>query len=175
MVAVKVTGICMIIISSVLIGVTLGENARNKIKLLESLMRLIIRFRGEINYSVPVLSEIFENISAYSKDIWSDYFVMMSERLNSPEYAENGDKMWEQAAVKLHIDRMLYEEDYKDFLRFGKELDGYDRESMIKRIDMYINMLDNRITVLNRDIGNRVKICRILGITGGVFLTILIV
>ena len=175
MVAVKVTGICMIIISSVLIGVTFGENARNKIKLLESLMRLIIRFRGEINYSVPVLSEIFENISAYSKDIWSDYFVMMSERLNSPEYAENGDKMWEQAAVKLHIDRMLYEEDYKDFLRFGKELDGYDRESMIKRIDMYINMLDNRITVLNRDIGNRVKICRILGITGGVFLTILIV
>ena len=41
--------------------------------------------------------------------------------------------------------------------------------------DMYIGILDNRIATLNKDIGNRVRICRMLGITGGAFLTILIV
>lgn len=175
MIAVKITGICMIIIASVLIGIAFGENARNKIKLLESLMRLIIRFRGEINYSVPVLSEIFENLSGYTNDVWSVYFYEMSERLSEPDYSENEDVIWSQVALKLHIDSMLYEEDYNDLMRFGRELDGYDKESLLKRIDMYINMLDNRINVLNKDIGNHEKICRMLGIAGGAFLTILIV
>lgn len=175
MTAVRIIGICMIITSSVLIGVAYGEKARNKIKLLESLMRLVIRLRGEVNYSVPVLSEIFEDISGYTEDIWSEYFLEMSKRISAPDYPENEDIMWGQVAAGLHIDSMLYEEDYNDFIRFGSELDGYDKESLVNRIDMYIGILDNRIATLNKDIGNRVRICRMLGITGGAFLTILIV
>lgn len=173
--AVKIMGISLIILSSLLIGVAVGENERYKIKLLESLMRLIIRLRGEINYSVPVLSEIFENISAYSKDIWSEYFAEMAVILSGPDYPEDNEEVWVELAKKLQVDSILYEEDYNDFIRFGRELDGYDKDSLIKRIDMYINMLDGRITSLNRDIGNRVRICRMLGIAGGAFITILIV
>lgn len=173
--AVKIAGICMILLSSVLIGVTVGENARNRIKLLESLRHLVIRIRGEINYSVPVLAEIFEMISEYSNDIWSEYFSEMSKKITEAGYEVDHNIIWGQVATQLKIDSLLYEEDYKDFVRFGRELDGYDKESLLKRIDLYINILDNRIAILNKDISNRVKICRMLGIAGGAFLTILIV
>lgn len=174
MMAVKLIGMILILLSSMLIGAAAGERAKSRIRLLESLRRLLVILRGELKYSIPVLSELLLYISEYGEDVWKDYFHDIGEMLERGDYSGNIDDIWCEYACAGHIDRLLYEEDYNSLVRFGRDMTDMDIDTLINRVDMYIRDLDRRISSLNSDIANRVRLCRMLGAAGGVFMIILI-
>lgn len=171
---IKILGISLIIISSSLIGVTVGENARIRVNSLVSLRRLLVILRGEMNYSLPMISDALEYIAVRSDDIWNMYFMGVSEGIKRKDIEDSGS-IWLDMANSLQLRNVMYDEDIESLVRFGRDLSSFDKDSLIKRIDMYIQMIELRIDRLNPELGNKVKLCRMLGIIGGTFITIIII
>ena len=122
------------------------------------------------------------NIDDYNvlNDILADMRHELSEQNENMKYHEQcikQDDIFIQSFTDSEPDdfKLFSPRNAEDVHRGEIEKTVSDKESLVKRIDMYIGILDNRIATLNKDIGNRVRICRMLGITGGAFLTILIV
>ena len=69
----------------------------------------------------------------------------------------------------------MKKEDIHEFIRFANELVCFDRESQLGRIELYIERIEKRIEYLEKSINERVRLYRILGATGGIFITILMI
>ena len=171
---IKIVGAVMIISAPTMIGMILGDRARDCIKSLESLKRLLVIMRGELVYQAPPIKELLEYVIEYSDGKWCEYFGVLAELINQNE-DNDIERLWEVAGKKTGLSQHMYYEDYRRLLRFGKDIGNCDVDSLLKRTDLYIENVDIRINELGREVKDRVKLCRVLGIAFGAFITILII
>ncbi len=174
MTEIKLFGMALIIISAAAIGCIFADRAKREIKALSSLSRCLMVFESEIRYCNTPLREICARIYV-SGELWSDFFGYVSEMLSENDPDAGTGIIWETGAGLFDAPRFLSAEDREEFLRFGNELGKNDRESELGRINMYIDHIKNRLSLLEKNINERVRLCRLLGVTAGVFITILMV
>ena len=171
---IKFIGIILILISAAAIGCIFGEKAKREIKVLESLNRCLMLFEGEIRYSGTTIRDICERLSG-SGEIWTDFFRYISDELSCDAISGNIGMIWERGISLSDVSKALNDEDKCELIRFGRELGSGDRESELARINLYMDYIKNRLSYLEDNINERVRLCRLLGVTAGVFITILIV
>jgi len=87
----------------------------------------------------------------------------------------NIGEIWADTLDKVSVSRYMSKEDQNELKRFGRNLGSYDKNSQLNKIDLFIDYIDRRITVLDSGLSERVRLCRILGVAAGVFVTILMV
>ena len=174
MAEIKLIGMALIMVSAGAIGCIFGERAKREIKILLSLSRCLMMFESEIRYCGTTVNEICARICA-GGEMWSDFFGYISDELADNNLNTDIGMIWEKGMKLFDISKGLSIEDKEEFLRFGRELGSSDRESELGRINMYNDYIKGRLSYLEKNINERVRLCRLLGVTAGVFITILMV
>ena len=152
----------------------MGEKARRHLRLLESLRHWLTVFRSEVHYSGTTLGELSEQL-AENDDMWNVFFKNLSKEINSGCIEKNISKLWEESFDASGVASILSQSDKTAFIRFGHELGCMDKASQLGRIDLYLENVSLRIAELDKGLSEKVRLCRLLGIAGGIFITILIV
>lgn len=157
----------------------MGERAKHQLKLLEGIKRWLLIFHSEVSYSGITLLELAEQLaeekSVNSEGAWSDFFENLAFRLNSNSIDSSIAVMWEESLDTSEVCRFMLNADRQEFIRFGQDLGCLDKASQLGRIDLYLDRVNMRIAEVEKGLAEKVRLCRLLGIAGGVFITILIV
>ena len=161
-------GILVVLISTGCIGYIFGERAKRQIELLSSLRRCVSVVESEVRYMGTEMANIYE-IIANGNEEWSAFFGKMSDNMRE-YYAINAEHV-----LSENITDYLSKEDKKELLRFLCEPCGHDRQKEVARINAYADRLDARIKFLEADVSGRIKLMRMLGVSSGIFLILLIV
>ncbi len=171
----KLLGVFAVIIAAAAIGYEVGENAKRQLHVFENLRHAVTLIRSEIGYALTPIKELFEMLSTGNDEIWTDFFRIVSKELDRAELDRNIGEIWADTLDKVSVSRYMSKEDQNELKRFGRNLGSYDKNSQLNKIDLFIDYIDRRITVLDSGLSERVRLCRILGVAAGVFVTILMV
>ena len=186
-----ILGVSITIGASYAIGYRFGENEKKSLEILFSLKKLLTILAGEIRYSWTPLVEAFSILGEYEDEYWAGFFAKVSEQLADnvscryeqsftddsntvPSRTELGEVLRSELEGSPLI-HLMKQEDIHEFIRFGKELVCFDKEAQLRRIELYIERIEKRIEYIEKSINERVRLYRILGAAGGIFITILVI
>ena len=165
----KIRGSVMIIAASAFIGYMYGERTKKEIDVMKSLLRCVMIIESEIRYVGTPVKEIFR-IIAKTGELWNDFFCAAADKLDGKDMTD----MWDDIIDNQTVSRNMSVCDRRELIRFFSGLGKSDIEGELGRIKLYTEYIRGRIEGLLGEAVNKVKLFRVLGVTAGLFITILI-
>lgn len=170
----KLLGIFIICISSALIGFSKAEGLKAHYNEQIYLKKIVMLIRGEIRYNCSVLSEVFGSVSGKVRKPYSDIFSELSDELDKGS-GEMFAEIWNRVVIEKLGNTKLFESDIEGLRELGECMGYLDIEMQLNHIDFYIDKLSEEIKDTGNGLKGNVKLCKALGIMGGLLLAILII
>ena len=174
MVAIKLVFNSIIVISSSLMGFTLGSFYSKRAKSLLDLQYCIRLLQSEIiNRSTP-LPEALENVSQKGKGSIAKLFKAIRDDLVN----EKREDIYRSFALQTEILMTKYAFKSKDievFLHLGKILGKTDSRDQEKNMEFIISQLDNHYIEADEEKSKNTKLYRSLGFLIGLGLVIILI
>ena len=163
--------------SAIVIGTTAGINKGNQImrryQELLYLKKTVLLIHGEIRYNCGTAGEVFFNVSKRVKEPYRTAFESLSNELenhNGKEFSH----MWNTYIIDNILCIGLSEQDVDRFKELGENIGYLDIQMQLNYLDFYIEKLNDRINDVKTGLEGNVKLCRTLGVMGGLLAAILI-
>ncbi|MBQ9765291.1 MAG: stage III sporulation protein AB [Lachnospiraceae bacterium] len=173
MFGIKACGIILIIVASSGIGFSISNIMKLRLLELAELKKLILMLRGEIKYIGTPLGEAFGVIGRRTKGIYSTLFQDTEKELEKLDGKNIADIWKEQMETAQMIKKShLSDNDWKWLLNFAQNLGYLDKEMQLGTIELYMEQLESTLAEGNRSYGKNSKLCKCLGISAGLLLTI---
>lgn len=170
----KILGSILCVLSSSGLGFWFGMNKKKRMNELKELKKLFTQLKGEIQYHFMPLPEAMERIGTENETIFSEFFLEIAEKLKGYE-GNTFYQIWKEAiGIKLS-GSSLNRNDQEKLLRIGETMGHFHQELEIKSIENYLLELEQEIQAENKVIEEKVRLCRTLGVLGGLFLSIIMV
>lgn len=169
----KIFGFILIITSTTGIGFCVGNNMRLRLEELKELKKILGMLRGEIRYTGTPLYEAFGVIGKRTKGVYSDFFLQTArelEELNGKSIRE----IWQGIKEKSRNSH-LSEKDFERFMQFGDNLGYLDKEMQLSTIELYLEQIETELTEGYANYNKNSRLCKALGICGGLFLTLMLI
>lgn len=170
----KIFGIVIICTASAALGFAQGEHYRKHYQELIYLKKIMLLIRGEIRYNCGVLSEVFANVAGRVKEPYREIFEGLSGELDSG----NGkvfSEIWDNTVI-MQLDRtLLWKDDIEELKELGDGMGYLDMEMQLNCIDFYTDKLADRIQLTGERLKGNEKLFKVLGIMGGILITVLLI
>ncbi|MCI5648081.1 MAG: stage III sporulation protein AB [Fusicatenibacter sp.] len=169
-----IRGMALLLAAASCVGLGCLKSAAysERLRDLHLLCRIVKFLKGEISYAATPLPDAFWTIGGRMEDPYQDFLRDISEDLKrcsgrnfSAVFSENVDCHLQQTR--------LTREDLEELKAFGAGLGYLDRTMQLSWLEQYEEQLKQKIEELNLGLPVRKKLCRSLGIMGGLFLIIL--
>ena len=149
-------------------GFWAADQWKEKLELLLLFRQMMFYLKGQILYANATLPEALR--SGFLKEPGA-FFLRVAERLE-----EQGDApfpvIWKEEAERFPPGFPLEAGDHKNLLALGENL-GYAHKDMQERtLLFYLEETDSSIEFLKREMENRTKLYRCLGMAAGLFLMV---
>ena len=170
----KITGIVLIMMSASLMGYLFSKDYIERINRLEQIQKMLILLKGEISYSNNSVQEALENISEMIEGKVGEFVTRVQESFKKSEIPLS-------VAWSLGVDNIfdkkssLKSEDKNSLKDFGRGLGITDRQTQINNIEKYQSQIQLTIKELKEGKNEKCKLYRMLGITCGAFLGIVLI
>ena len=158
----KITGIVLIMMSASLMGYLFSKDYIERINRLEQIQKMLILLKGEISYSNNSVQEALENISE-----------MIEGKVG--EFVTNVQESFKKSENIFDKKSSLKSEDKNSLKDFGRGLGITDRQTQINNIEKYQSQIQLTIKELKAEKNEKCKLYRMLGITCGAFLGIVLI
>ena len=164
----KITGIVLIMMSASLMGYLFSKDYIERINRLEQIQKMLI------SYSNNSVQEALENISEMIEGKVGEFVAKVQESFKKSE-------MPLSVAWSLGVDNIfdkkssLKSEDKNSLKDFGRGLGITDRQTQINNIEKYQSQIQLTIKELKAEKNEKCKLYRMLGITCGAFLGIVLI
>lgn len=170
----KILGAVMVIISFSGMGFWVsGQRILCRKQMLE-LKRLLLILRDEIRFAHSPLPEAFIRIGNKSSPPFSSVFLEMGEKLRDHK-TDSFYAAWSEGVKRLMLESRIKREDLEELDTLGRNLGTMDWQAQLNRLDAYLNEFDGRLSQVHEENKEKVKLYRLLGVSAGIFLTILLV
>lgn len=163
----KWVGSILIIVACSGIGFTKSQEMQKHLDELEELKKLFYLLRSELHYTKATFAEVFEKIGAKTTEPYKSWMMQLCLRLK----AKGTGTFWEIWGTSIKEDLKschLKADELEELKNVGKNL-GY-----MESFDLYLEQLEYKIKNTREDYQSKKKLCRSMGIMGGVFLVILL-
>lgn len=164
----------MVLLSSTAIGFAAGEKKKQRIKELKELMVHMKVLYGEIEYGRTTLPEVMKIVAARNQGDMTGFFQAVSEELSGIT-GEPFSVIWSRciqaelsAACLDKKDRVLLE-------GLGENLGFLDQKMQLTTIGHYMMNLEEAMEEAVGEVKEKVKLYQLLGILGGIFITIVMI
>ena len=162
----KLSGAALIITACTYYGFYLSSNLYMRTRIIQSLITALHYIKAQIGYASSTLPDIFRDLSVNSDNCYVQEMFSYAAKTLSDEGIVTYEAVWEEAVNVLNRRKILK----KDELNVMYELSHFNS---------YIELSIERLKRINEnvamDIAPRMKICRIGGITAGVFIAIMLI
>ncbi len=168
---IKILFIFSVIAAGAMAGIKKGNVIIHQYQELIYLKKTVLLIHGEIRYNLGTVGEVFLNVSKRVKEPYSKAFKELSEELEN----HNGREfphMWNTYMVEAVSGLGLSEQDVERFKELGENIGYLDIQMQLNYLDFYIEKLNDRISDVKAGLDGNVKLCRTLGIMGGLLAAI---
>jgi stage III sporulation protein AB len=174
MLAAKVIGCVLVIVSSTGVGFFFGNELKYRILDMKELRKLMVLLRGDIRYANTPLPEAISSIARRNPGIFEPFFRFTSERLQELS-GVTFLNIWKEAVQKQLSCTSLTKKDKLHLIEFGENLGYLDKEMQMNTLDLYITQLADEITELSNTVNEKAYLYNSLGIMSGIFISIIMV
>lgn len=163
----KWIGSILILASCTGLGFHKSGEMRKHLDELEELRKICLLLRSEMQYTKAPFAEVFEKIGKKSADPFRAWLLGMSESIASKGTGTFWEIWCDGVATHLQSSRLKPEE-LEELKGLGKNLE------YIESLEVYIEQLEYTIRNTREDYQSKKKLCRSMGIMGGIFLVTLL-
>ncbi len=174
MIGIKLIGAILIITSSTLLGFYKSNGLKTRIEDLNILKKLIIMLKGEIRYARTPLPEALNHIGRKQTGTYKDFLLNLSKSMEDLEGIPFNE-LWIKNIDTYLIKTNLNNNDKEELKQLGNNLGYLDAQMQINTMDLYLSSLEIHIKELEIGYKEKSRLFNLLGIMGGVFVTIIII
>lgn len=169
----KITGALGILLASAGYGYSKGLEYRKCVEELEALEHLIRQMAGEISYTRAPLSEVCVRIK---EQVCEPYRTWLEEMAHGLEErgAENLRLLWETPSRKMMAALMIEQAEQEEFCHLGSRMGALDIRMQEQTLLRYADRLEEKKRQQRASLPEKRRLCNLLGMTGGIFLVILL-
>lgn len=170
----RLLGCILILAACTGFGFSKSQDMQRHLQQLEEMKKLFYLLRSELQYTRAPFAEVFEKIGRKTGEPFQRWLFKLSERLRKKDAC----CFWEIWNTSIHADLekehlespkcCLKKDELEDLRNVGKNLE------YMESLDLYIEHLEYRIKHLREAYQTKRKLCRSMGIMGGIFLVILL-
>lgn len=164
----------MIIGASVGIGMYYTRILKKRAEAMKIMRKNMLLLKGEIRYSQSALNEAFLHIAEKNKGCYRSFFENVSHKMEEFQ-GEPFCEIWKrQLREDLPETKSgLSKEDIRQLVLLGETLGFLDKEMQLNTLDLYLETVEGELQHLFQDMPEKIRLYQMFGITGGIFLSIL--
>lgn len=171
----KIVGALMVILSCTGIGLYFSMMTKGRVVELKALKKEMYFLRGDITYGSTPLPEAIELLSRRNTTSHLACFffhvALQLKKLEGRPFSE----IWDEGINKNLEDSYLKEQDKEPLRRLGENLGFLDKDTQVKSIDLYIEILEQELEEAIRTEKEKTRLYNTLGVLSGVFLTVVLI
>ncbi len=144
-----------------------------RIHLLEEWQQLIQYLYGEIEYSASDMEEILQLMvlrSTYSKAFWEN----MVQEIKQHRGILFSD-IWKENLPDIELWESLKRNEREIIIELGRNVGNLDRETQLHTLDIFQKRISDSLLKARDEYRTQEKLCHVIGITAGIFISILLV
>lgn len=157
------------------LGAAASMEYRRRMEDLSEMRRLFLLLSGEIKSSRTPVPEAFSHMASRMKEPYRSFLRELSERLSKME-GENFAVLWKNALEEKfgRGQSGLKRQDLELLNSFGDMFGYLDTEMQLNAIRFLQEQLLDRLGQLSGSCAAQMRMARLLGVSGGIFLVILL-
>lgn len=161
----------MVLLSCTGMGFFISEKQKTRIAQLKELRRHMNILYGEIQYGASELPEALGSVASRTDGDISPFFEWTSQEAEKLE-GSCFSSIWKNAIEQKLKDTCLKKEDKQLLERLGDNLGFLDQKTQLSNMELYIHNLEECIEEGTKEMKEKVRLYHLLGILGGIFITI---
>lgn len=170
----KVIGIILILAGCSAMGIYYAYLVNERYANSERVKKALICLRGEIRFGHTPLPEALESVANHSNGIIKRFFWGTAAELKKGT-ARPFVQIWEEQVAHCFTGNSLHSEIITEMKELGQTLGFLDREMQVNTLNLYLERVEVLLERQNREKREKIRLYQLLGVMGGVFLTILII
>lgn len=170
---IKLIGALLVITSCTALGFYFSKELKTRISDLTELKKLLVLFRGDIQYTNTPLPEAIQTLSKRHNGTYKKFLENMSKRLlelNGESFAD----IWKDGVKNDLLHTSLIKEDYKLLNQLGESIGYLDKDMQINTLNLYLEQIEDTIKELSTSVKEKSHLYNSLGVMGGIFITIIL-
>ncbi len=171
---VRLIGVFLLLFSCIGAGVCMGRREQQRIHQLGELIRSMEYLKGEISFARTTLPEAMEQLSKHILPPFHNLFAGLALELKQHPGTGFGEILY----TMLENEKQNWEllpKDVDNFYQACCNLGYLDKEMQIHMLERYMKELEKTVEKLSKEIPQKIKLYRNLGVLGGVFLVVVLV
>lgn len=170
----RLAGGLLTVLAGCLLGNSLASEQDQICLEMRYLQGLVMKLRGELWYSRTMLPEILDQLAAVARTPYAEWFSGMADAMCRKESGDLSG-IWERETEKYLSNGELPSAEVIRLKELGGSMGHADIEQQIRYLDRYLEELTGALREKQRELGEKKKICRCLGITGGILITVMLI
>ena len=171
---VRLIGVFVLLFSCIGAGMWLGRKEQLRMQQLGELIRSMEFLKGEISFARTTLPEAMAQLSKHVKPPFQALYSKLALELKQHPGTGFGEILYAMLEVeKKNWD--LLSEDVEHFYQACCNLGYLDKEMQIHILERYIKEQEKNVEQLAKEVPQKMKLYRSLGVLGGVFLVIVLI
>ena len=154
-------------------GMEYSKNLHKRIWQLNDLKKIMLNLYGDVEYGGCTLAESFERIAKKQEPPFQTFLNTLCIKMKK-EKGMPFEMIFEGAVNETLQTSALRIKDKENLTRLGRQLGNTQRNSQLRTIQIYLEELEQLIQELEKEKQEKQKLGRILGISSGVLIVILL-
>lgn len=171
---IRILGAVLVVAASAGIGFSYSFRLGRRLEQLRQLERMTLLLKGEISYGCAALPEALISIGKKMPEPFACFLEKVADRLSG--YPDKSFQQVFQEEVEENLKQSaLTAKDKEALMQMGAFLGYLDKDMQLRTVDLYLQELEREIKATGESIPGKQKLCRSLGIMGGLFLVLLLI
>ncbi len=169
----KAAGSICVMISGSGLGWVYGNIIERRYKELNDLRRSFQIIYGDISYGATSFGEILHHVQEYSLPAYGEMFRYMEEEMkkkNKRKFAT----IWEEGIGLYRNKFYLGNRDIMELKQVGQNIGNVHKEQQLALLQLYMDKLQNSLKELEGEKNQKIKLCRMLGTLGSIFVIVIL-
>ena len=170
----KWLGAGLVIFGSTAIGTAMTTELKRRVGQLQELRTLIVALQGEIRYGNATLNMAFRHVAARIKPPYRQFLEHTAAQME--EFRGEGlAEIFEQNLRRDLQGTALKPEDLELLGRLGESLGYLDVKTQMDSLDLFLEQLGRLCAEAEKEMHSKAKVYHYLGVTGGLFLALILI
>lgn len=170
----KLSGALFVILATTFLGVKKADDIQEEYRQMRYLQRMVSMIESEIRYARSHLGEIFFHIAGHAKEPYKEWLLSMRREMSLGSGRAFED-IWSQSVKGYLTQTGLPKGEVDRLIQLGGQLGVPDMEHQLGVLELYQKQLSVSMEEMHEAMGARVKLCRCLGVMGGMLIAVLLI
>lgn len=170
---IKVMGAVLIISATSLWGVRMANGFKEEYRQIQYIQKILWQIKSRIGYTRADLGEVFLQVARELREPYKSWLMAVAQEM------ERNDgrliaQIWREQTTERLASSGLPQSEIQQMTQLGDCMGSADIELQMKNLELHISELEQSMDEMRPAIREKVRVYHWLGVTGGVFISVLL-